>query len=218
MSTFSCPSTVPNVPNMNCSVKYGQIQKIAFQRLGHPFSTEDIMTKAAWFSFLSAIDETKLVITPFVEAPVAEGGDERTFGSGNEVRDGIEYIMGINPVKMTFALRRYQQIVSKALTVLCKIPDLGVYFFTGDGNVIGLKEEDDVISPIPIRSMFVGDLLLHGIAQPDRNTMSFRFKQNYSDNLVVVHPEFDIINELYNIDMTIGNGSFSLAFNVDFDV
>ena len=217
MSTFSCPSTVPNVPNMNCSVKYGQIQKIAFQRLGHPFSTEDIMTKAAWFSYLSAIDETKLVITPFVESPDSDGGDERTFGSGNEVRDGIEYIMGINPVKMTFALRRYPQIIIKALKILCKIPDLGVYFITGNGGVIGLKE-DDTVSPLPIRAMFVGDLLLHGIAQPDRNTLSFRFKENYSDNLAVFYPQFDIINELYNIDMTIGNGSFSLAFNGDFDV
>ena len=66
--------------------------------------------------------------------------------------------------------------------------------------------------------MFVGDLLLHGLAQPDRNTLSFRFKENYSDNLAVFYPQFDIINELYNIDMTIGNGSFSLAFNGDFDV
>lgn len=217
MSTFSCPSTLPNVPNLSCSVKYGQIQKIAFQRLGHPFSEADILTKAQWFAYLSAIDETKLVITPFVESPNSDGGDERTFGSGNEVRDGIEYIMGINPVKMTFALRRYPQTIIKALKVLCKIQDLGVYFITGGGGVIGLKQ-DDTIGPLPIRAMFVGDLLLHGIAQPDRNILSFRFKENYSDDLVLVHPEFDIINDLYNIDMTIGNGSFDLAFNIDFDV
>lgn len=217
MSTITCPSVLPNVPNMNCSVKYGQIQKIAFQRIGNTFTTETILTKAAWFAFLSAIDSTKLVITPFVESPDSDGGDERTFGSGNEVRDGIEYIMGINPVKMTFALRRYPQIIIKALKILCKIPDLGVYFITGNGGVIGLKEEDTV-SPLPIRAMFVGDLLLHGLAQPDRNTLSFRFKENYSDNLAVFYPQFDIINELYNIDMTIGNGSFSLAFNGDFDV
>jgi len=217
MSTLFCPSVLPNVPNMNCSVKYGQIQKIVFQRLGNTFTEESIMTKAQWFAYLSAVDSTKLVITPFVEAPESDGGDERTFGSGNEVRDGIEYIMGINPVKMTFALRRYPQTIIKALKVLCKIQDLGVYFITGGNGVIGLKQ-DDVISPLPIRAMFVGDLLLHGLAQPDRNTLSFRFKENYSDNLAVYHPDFDLITELYNIDMTIGNGSFSLAFNGDFDV
>ena len=217
MSTIFCPSVLPNVPNMNCSVKYGQIQKIAFQRIGNKFEGDDILYKAAWFAFLSAIDSTKLVITPFVEAPNSDGGDERTFGSGNEVRDGIEYIMGINPVKMTFALRKYQQIVIKALKVLCKIQDLGVYFITGDNGVIALKDGDDYC-PIPIRAMFVGDLLLHGLAQPDRNILSFRFKENYSDDLVLIHPEFDIISELYNIDMTIGNGSFDLAFNEDFDI
>ena len=217
MGFYTCPSVLPDMPNMGCSVKYGQIQKIAFQRIGNSFTHEGILTKAAWFAFLSAVDSTKLVITPYVESPDSDGGDERTFGSGNEVRDGSEYIMGINPVKMTFALRRYQQIVIKALKVLCKIPDLGVYFITGDGGVIALAD-DEHYYPIPIRAMFVGDLLLHGLAQPDRNILSFRFKENYSDNLALVHPDFDIINELYNIDMTIGNGSFDQAFNTDFDV
>lgn len=217
MSTFTCPSILPNVPNMGCAVKYGQIQKIAFQRVGHPFNENDILTKAAWMAYLAAIDETKLVITPFVESPDSDGGDERAFGSGNEVRDGIETIMGINPVKMTFALRRYPQRIIKALKILCRVQDLGVYFLTGGNGVIGLQDGSDICA-IPIRALFVGDLLLHGLAQPDRNTLSFRFKQNYSDDLVVVHPTFDIMSELYNIDMTIGNGSFTLAFNGDFDV
>lgn len=216
--TYICPQTIPAIPNLKCKVNYGQVQKIAFQRIGNEFSSlNPIQDKASWTRFLAAIDKTKLVITPYVEAPTSEGGDEKTFGGGNETRDGIETIMGINPVKMSFALRHYPQDIISALKVLTRVKDLGVYFFNGNGQILALKE-DDTYKPIPIRSLFVGDLVLHGLSQPDRNTMSFSFKANYSDKLVVVTPNFSPINDLENIDVHIGDGSFSLAFNPSFDI
>lgn len=202
---------------MKCEVRYGQIQKIAFQRLGQTFGSE-ITDLSSWTDFLAATDASKMVLTPFVESPTSEGGDELTFGGGNNTLDGIETVMGINPVKMTFALRHYPQTIIAALKYLAKnFRDLGVYFFNGYGQVLAL-EEDGVYSPIPIRSLFVGDLLLHGLSQPDRNIMSFSFKANYSDSLVVVKPDFNPITDLLNVDTYIGDGSFSSAFGFSFDV
>ena len=214
MGFYTCPSVLPDMPNMGCSVKYGQIQKIAFQRIGHPLS--DIREKSAWTAALASTSVDKIVVTPYVESPEPDGGDERTFGSGNEVRDGIEYVMGINPVKMTFQLRNYQQRVIRAMKHLTTFQDLGVYFFTQNG-IIAMKDGSNYV-PIPIRAMFVGDLLMHGLAQPDRNILSFRFKANYSDYLEVVVPNFNPIEELMNADHYIGDGSFSRAFNFSFDV
>ena len=94
--------------------------------------------------------------------------------------------------------------------------DLGVFFFTGDGRIIALKE-DKLYKAIPIRSLFVGDLLFGGLTQPDRNQMSFYFKANYSDHLALIQPEFNPM-ELMNINDVIGDGSFSKAFNFSFDV
>lgn len=205
------------MPNMKCEVKFGQIQKVAFQRIGQSFTRDEILTKAGWNAFVTALDESKIVITPFVESPTSDGGDEKTFGSGNQVLDGIEIIMGINPVKMTFALRHYPQTIIEALKHLTQFRDLGVYFFTGDGRIIALKD-DNLYKPVPIRSFFVGDLLFGGLTQPDRNQMSFYFKANYSDHLVLLQPEFNPTNELLNIDTYIGDGSFSRAFNFSFDV
>jgi hypothetical protein len=139
-----------------------------------------------------------------------------TFGSGNQVRDGIEYVMGINPVKMTFQLRNYPQRVIRAVKHLTTFQDLGVYFFTPNG-IVALKEDGNYL-PIPVRALFVGDLLMHGLAQPDRNILSFRFKQNYSDYLEVVPTNFNPIEELLNADHYIGDGSFSKAFDFSFDV
>lgn len=209
---------MPSIPNLKCKVNYGQVQKIAFQRIGNKFASENPISEvSSWTEFLSAIDDTKLVITPYVEAPTTEGGDEVTFGGGNETRDGIEMVMGIKPVKMTFALRHYPQEIVAALKVLTKIKDLGVYFFNGNGQILAIKDGYSY-SPIPIRSLFVGDLVLNGLSQPDRNTMSFSFKANYSDKLVVVTPNFNPINDLENIDVQIGDGSFNVAFNPSYDI
>lgn len=214
--TYACPTVLPNVPNMKCEIKFGQIQKVAFQRQGQSFTREEITTKAGWSAFLTSQTASKIVVTPFVEAPTSDGGDERTFGSGNQVLDGIEIIMGINPVKMTFALRHYPQIIIEALKHLAQFRDLGVFFFTGDGRIIALKE-NNLYKAIPIRSLFVGDLLFGGLTQPDRNQMSFYFKANYSDHLALIQPEFNPM-ELMNINDVIGDGSFSRAFNFSFDV
>ena len=214
MGFYTCPSVLPDMPNMGCSVKYGQIQKVAFQRVGHPLT--DIREKAYWTAALASTSTDKIVVTPFVESPNSDGGDEMTFGSGNQVLDGIEYVMGINPVKMTFQLRNYQQRVIRAMKHLTTFQDLAVYLLTPNG-VIAMKDGNNYL-PVPIRAMFVGDLLMHGLAQPDRNILSFRFKQNYSDYLEVVPLNFNAIEELMNADHYIGDGSFSVAFNFSFDV
>lgn len=209
---------MPIVPNMKCSVRYGQVQKIAFQRIGNSFGADNPITElSSWTAFLSAFDETKAVVTPYVEAPTPEGGDERTFGGGNETLDGIETIMGINPVKMSFALRHYPQNIVAALKVLTKIRDLGVYMFNGFGQVLAV-EEDGVYSPVPIRALFVGDLLLNGLSSPSTNIMSFSFRANYSDKMVVVTPKFSPLTDLMNMESAIGDGSFDKSFNLDFDI
>lgn len=204
---------------MTCGIRYGQVQKIAFTRIGNIFSdsSNPITDLASWTAFLSAEDSTKIVITPYVEAPTMEGGDEKTFGGGNATLDGIIMVLGSQPIRMSFALRNYPQTIISALKVLTKIKDLGVFLFNDNGGIICLQEGGTYL-PIPIRALFVGDLILSGRTQPDRNTMKFSFKSNYSDKLVVVKPDFSPINDLANIDVHIGDGSFSLAFNPSYDI
>ena len=214
-----CPTNLPPIPNMTCGIRYGQVQKIAFTRIGNLFSNSSnpITDLASWTAFLSAEDSTKIVVTPYVEAPTMEGGDEKTFGGGNATLDGIIMVLGSQPIRMSFALRNYPQTIISALKVLTKIKDLGVFLFNDNGGIICLQEGGTYL-PIPIRALFVGDLILSGRTQPDRNTMKFSFKSNYSDKLVVVKPNFSPVNDLANIDVHIGDGSFSLAFNPSYDI
>ena len=214
-----CPTNLQPIPNMTCGIRYGQVQKIAFTRIGNLFSdsSNPITDLASWTTFLSAEDSTKIVVTPYVEAPTMEGGDEKTFGGGNTTLDGIIMVLGSQPIRMSFALRNYPQTIISALKVLTKIKDLGVFLFNDNGGIICLQEGGTYL-PIPIRALFVGDLILSGRTQPDRNTMKFSFKSNYSDKLVVVKPDFSPVNDLANIDVHIGDGSFSLAFNPSFEI
>ena len=213
-----CPTNLPPIPNMTCGIRYGQVQKVAFTRVGNLFGDANPITDlASWTEFLAAEDSTKIVVTPYVEAPTMEGGDEKTFGGGNATLDGIIMVLGSQPIRMSFALRNYPQTIISALKVLTKIKDLGVFLFNDNGGIICLQEGGTYL-PIPIRALFVGDLILSGRTQPDRNTMKFSFKSNYSDKLVVVKPDFSPVNDLANIDVHIGDGSFSLAFNPSFEI
>ena len=213
-----CPTNLPPIPNMTCGIRYGQVQKVAFTRVGNLFSNANPITDlASWTAFLSAEDSTKIVVTPYVEAPTMEGGDEKTFGGGNTTLDGIIMVLGSQPIRMSFALRNYPQTIISALKILMKIKDLGVFLFNDNGGIICLQE-GGTYQPIPIRALFVGDLILSGRIQPDRNTMKFSFKSNYSDKLVVVKPNFSPVNDLANIDIHIGDGSFALAFNPSYDI
>ena len=91
-----CPAatSIATVPNMTCPETFGQIQKVAFQRLytdagarncfeGTP-DGKDIKKLAAWTPLLAAVDSTKVAMSPYIQAPTAEGGAPRTFGGGNE--------------------------------------------------------------------------------------------------------------------------------------
>jgi len=78
-----CPAgaALPDVPAIKCSESFGQVQKVAFQRLmkddgsKNSFTSEEAITAlASWTPLLSAADSTKIVVSPYIQAPTAEAG------------------------------------------------------------------------------------------------------------------------------------------------
>ena len=81
-----CPAAaaITTIPNVTCPENFGQIQKVAFQRLQKASgarnsftTTADIKLKASWTSLLTAEDGSKVVISPYINAPADSGGDAR---------------------------------------------------------------------------------------------------------------------------------------------
>ena len=207
MSMCSCPAgaALPQVPNASCPQNWGQTQKIIFQRIFKTAGTKNSFTQTAsikqlssWTALFSASDGTKCVITPYVEAPTADGGDAITFGGGNDTVGGTTKVIGRNPVNMSFVMRQMTQDVIKALKGLQCEDELGVYLVNGDGQILAISSAENTYTPIPIRSLFISDLKLMGLDNPDENALSFSFLPNWSDDAKVVTPDFNPLTDLSN--------------------
>ena len=207
MSMCSCPAgaALPSVPNASCPQDFGQVQKIIFQRIFKTAGTKNSFTQSAsikqlssWTALFSASDGTKCVITPYVEAPTADGGDAITFGGGNDTVGGTTKVIGRNPVNMSFVMRQMTQDVIKALKGLQCEDELGVYLVNGDGQILAISSAENTYTPIPIRSLFISDLKLMGLDNPDENALSFSFLPNWSDDAKVVTPDFNPLTDLSN--------------------
>ena len=212
MSMCSCPAgaALPAVPNSSCPQDFGQVQKIIFQRIFKTAGTKNSFTQTAsikqlssWtplFAANASSDDagTKCVITPYVEAPTSDGGDAITCGGGNDTVGGTTKVIWRNPVNMSFVMRQMTQDVIKALKGLQCEDELGVYLVNGDGQILAISSSDNTYTPIPIRSLFVSDLKLMGLDNPDENALSFSFLPNWSDDAKVVTPDFNPLTDLSN--------------------
>lgn len=211
MNLCTCPAAaaLTTIPSAGCPESFGQIQKIAFQRLRKAdgtknsfTSTASILLKASWTARMAANDGSKIVISPYVQAPTNEAGSPRTFGGGNETLGGVEIIIGREPTTFSAVIRSVQQSIIKAMKDLqceAQADNLGVYLIDENGAVECVKDESaaNTFYPIPIRSLFVGDKSHGGLEAPDSNAIQFAFLPNYSDNLSIQVPtDFNPLTDL----------------------
>lgn len=209
-----CPAAaaIPTIPVANCVESFGQIQKVAFQRLVKENGTKnafdsaaeskkDIKVLASWTGFISANDSTKIAISPYIQAPTAEGGAPRTYGGGNDTLGGVEEIIGREVTPFTGVIRKSPQNIIKALKELqCEswADNLGVFLFDENGAIGAIKDTAVVTKfyPIPIRALFIGDKTLGGLEAPDSNAIQWSFLPNWSDDLVIIAPGFNPLTDL----------------------
>ena len=210
MEFCSCPAATSliAIDAVTCPETFGQIQKIAFQRLKsgttkNSFtSSASILLKASWTAKKAAADGTKIVISPYIQAPSQEAGSPRTFGGGNETLGGVEIIIGREPSTFTGVIRSVPQSVIKQLKKLqceAQADNLGVYLFDENGAIECLVDPTTATTfyPIPIRSLFIGDKAHGGLEAPDSNAIQFSFLPNYSDQLKISVPtDFNPLTDL----------------------
>ena len=206
-----CPAAaaLTTIPNVQCSENFGQIQKVAFQRLRkadgtrNSFTTAaDIKLKASWTAQLSAADGGKIVISPYINAPADSGGDARLSSGGNDDLGGVQVVLGGNPVQFDGQIRAVPQSVIKAMKELqceANAGNLGVYLFDENGNIQAVQDQTTATTfyPIPIRTLFVGSLIHGNYDAKDANNISWQYPDNYSDDLKIVKPtDFNPLTDL----------------------
>lgn len=206
-----CPAAaaIATIPNVVCPENFGQIQKVAFQRLykangvRNSFTTTaDIKLKASWTALLSAEDGSKVVVSPYINAPADSGGDARMTSGGNDDLGGIAEVLGGNPVQFDGSLRSIPQSVIKAMKALqceANAGNLGVFLFDENGKIEAIQDETTTTTyyPIPIRALFIGSKIHGNFDAKDSNAISWQYPDNYSDDLAIVTPsDFNPLTDL----------------------
>ena len=205
-----CPaaSAITTIPNVTCPENFGQIQKVAFQRLNKAdgtrnsfTSTASILLKASWTALLSATDGSKVVVSPYINAPADSGGDARMTSGGNDDLGGIAEVLGGNPVQFDGQLRSVPQSVIKAMKELqceANAGNLGVFLFDENGKIEALQSETTgTYYPIPIRGLFIGSKMHGNFDAKDMNVIQWQYPDNYSDDLVILTPtDFNPLTDL----------------------
>lgn len=206
----TCPlgAELQDITIEECPEIVGQIQKLVFQRRlnsgalnSFTIASANPNLLASWTPKLAASDDTKVVQTPFINAPVTEPGGPRPWGGGNQTRGGVEIIVGREPTTFQASfINTSQKSIKDLKTFFCD--DVVVYFIDEYGRIIG--QSNDIDSPtlfygIPVAnfSLFVGDKKFGGFEEPDQNMLEFKLYPNWSDNLYIVTPtNFNALNDL----------------------
>lgn len=205
-----CPAAaaITTIPNVTCPENFGQIQKVAFQRLNKADGTRNsftssasILLKASWTALLAAADGSKVVVSPYINAPADSGGDARMTSGGNDDLGGIAEVLGGNPVQFDGQLRSVPQAVIKVMKELqceANAGNLGVFLFDENGKIEAIQgETSGTYYPIPIRGLFIGSKIHGNFDAKDMNAIQWQYPDNYSDDLVIVTPtDFNPLTDL----------------------
>jgi hypothetical protein len=199
-----CPlgAALPDIPAFSCPGNFGQVQKLAFQRLektagtANTMAAKSIVKLTTWTSLLSAKDGTKVVVTPYIYEPTVEAGAALTYGGGNATPGGIVEILGSESTPFTASFKKLPQTIIKAMKALmCEAGQIGVFLINGNGQIACDKTGED-FHGFPVWSLFIGDKTIGGLEAPDSNAITWNFMPNWSDNFTIVKPEFNPLTQL----------------------
>lgn len=198
--TCPLPAAIEDLVKTDCAEHFGQIVKIAFQRVGYNFT--DIADETEWDTLLSAADDTKIQISDFCEnvlipagEAVTEGGDDNTtlFGQAIVVGKGLVTPTGRFRGITAESKRSYEQFASESSV----FNSIGVYLINEFGQVIA---NDPTATPpagtvFPIQSFFISDVDSQGFNTNNMNMFQWNFVGGWSDYFTITDLDFDIFSK-----------------------
>lgn len=210
-----CPRTgyLQPIPIDECPTNIGQIQKIAFQRQRNDTGSKNGFNSLAelnslplWIEKMTAVDSTKIVLTPFINNPENDLGGARQTSGGNADLGGIPEFLGLEASSFSCEARKVSPETGKALKQF-SCETVGVYLFTENGKTVLDTETIDgeiFFKPIYIRGYYSTDRHLGGFDNPDHYAIHWSFPPNWSDNIVIIDVEFNPLFDLHVTTVTPG--------------
>lgn len=194
----SCPlpAALGSVPETSCPVIFGQISKIAIQRIQAvpSFTLLTAILKATWTPHLAAVDDEKIVLTPMISNLVLPASELLSEGGNdNTTVNGIRNVRGLGSLTVTGQILNISEATKAALQALfaeSKSPTPGAtnlwgYFLTTDGKVIGKKEGAN-LAGIPLYNLALTDPGSEGFNKDNVFNFSFDLEGGWSDGFEVL--------------------------------
>ena len=191
------PVALVSIPETDCPVIFGQIAKIAFQKIQSvpSFTKVTIAQKATWTPLLTAIDDTKVILSPMISNLVlpksellSEGGNDNT------TINGIRNVRGlgtVNPTGMILNIADTTKAALQKLFPFSKAPSAGAtllwaYFITTDGRVIFKNAGEG----FPVYNVAISDPGSEGFNKDNDFNFSMDLEGGWSDGFDVVKTDF----------------------------
>lgn len=191
------PAYLVTIPNQNCPENLGQIQKFIFQRTSASwvFETSTFIDLAAWTPLITAVDSTKVVITPFLDSVVIPPTEAITFGGNdNSTINGRKLNVAGAPTTASGEARGISAEIQAALQALSLEGESSLCMFGINqfNQLIGRDlypgHPGERVGGIPIFSYFCGDAGNEGFAKDDKTKMTFQLDYQWRNNLYVKKP------------------------------
>lgn len=200
MDLFACPAptSLASVPATSCPIKFDQIQKMGIRRISGAtaLTTTNILLLATLTPLLSASDNTKLLITPFLNnlvippsEPIKQGGNDNT------TLNGVPMLEGLGFVTCTAQLRNVSSEAAKALRALAAesaiqpgVTNIEGIFFNRPGKVIIDKTGTTSLAGFKLYNFIVSDAGTEGLNKDNVFNISWDMEGGWSENFQMYKP------------------------------
>lgn len=193
---FSCPppAALATIPAQACPEVWDQIVKFAFQRkqASPSFTSATIKVAATWTPLLTATDNTKIVITPYIAGVVIPPSEVlKEGGNDNSTINGIPRIGGLGHVSVTAqpqslaaAVRTALQGLGSESAISPGFTNLWVYFFNRYGQIIANADG----SGFDAYNVMGGDAGTEGFNKLNTINWGFDLAGGWSTNATLYQP------------------------------
>ncbi|MBL7738708.1 MAG: hypothetical protein JNK14_05775 [Chitinophagaceae bacterium] len=202
MDLFECPAPayLESIPIGACPVRWDQVQKLILRRIdGRTDLTKaNIILSATITPLLTATDDTKIVVSPFMSNVVIPQGEIlKEGGNDNTTLNGIPQLRGLGFVNVTAQIRNANSDtvdVMRALTPESALQpgqtNLEVILVNKDGKLIVREQagSGSRVEGFPIYNFTVSDVGSAGFAQDNINNIGWDFAPGWSEGHRLLTP------------------------------
>lgn len=190
---FQCPvgPYLGGIAPTDCPIKWDQTQKIVFGRKDATRfpNAGAFVSQSHWQALLNALNDSRLVITPYVSALTVPPTEVLTTGGNdNTTIDGVPEVTGIGFATVSFTLKNVSSETAQELRLIGTetmiqpgVSNIEVFFLqTSDAVVYNKTKTLDQFRGFEVLNLVITDIGNEGLNSNTMYNVSFNMKGGWS--------------------------------------